>query len=371
MVKVQRIQVAGTEHLSWLVLDDDYVPIAPILAFLKFLDDLGRSPHTRRSTAHHLKLFWEFLRDEHLAWTDIDVAHLAAFVGWLRLPDPHLVPLSDVSARRTDATIDQILTAIHGFYDFHMRLKSVPDIPLYHFLMVPNRRYKSFLHGFVKTKPIQSRIVKVKREQRRATTLTKEQVAELMAACSRLRDRFLLALLYETGMRIGQTLGLRHEDIRLEDQSIAIVPREGNVNGARAKSRRSYVIPDTSSSLMQLYTDYLIEDLGALEADALPDYVFVNLWEGEVGRPMTYETVMSLMRRLRKKTGIWVTPHLFRHTRATTWLRDDHLSLETTAHLLGHASIQTTHDTYIHLTAQDVRDELRASRSRREVAHAD
>ena len=84
---------------------------------------------------------------------------------------------------------------------------------------------------------------------------------------------------------------------------------------------------------------------------------------------MTYETVMSLIRRLRRKTGIPVTPHLFRHTRATTWLRDDHLSLETTAHLLGHASIQTTHDTYIHLTTQDVRAELQASRSQKAGPH--
>lgn len=370
-MKVQRIQLTEAGHCSWVVLDDHYLPIAPIVTFLKFLDNLGRSPHTRRATAHHLKLFWEFLRDEHLLWTDVDVAQLAAFVGWLRLPDPSLVPFEVVSARRTDATIDQILTSIHVFYDFHMRLKSVADIPLYHFLMVPNRRYKPFLHGFVKTKLVQSRVVKVKREHRRAKTLTKEQIAELIAACPRLRDRFLLSLLYETGMRIGQVLGLRHEDIRLEDQSITIVPRANNVNGARAKSRRSYVIPDISPSLMRLYTDYLIEELGALEADHLPDYVFVNLWEGEVGRPMTYETVMSLVRRLRKKTGIAFAPHLFRHTRATIWLRDDHLSLETTAHLLGHASIQTTHDTYIHLTAQEVREELRASRSRQETIHAE
>jgi len=60
------------------------LPIAPILAFLKFLDGLGRSLHTIRTTAYHLKLFWEFLRDEKLAWTDIDVAY---FVTAL-LPNP-------------------------------------------------------------------------------------------------------------------------------------------------------------------------------------------------------------------------------------------------------------------------------------------
>jgi len=109
---------------------------------------------------------------------------------------------------------------------------------------------------------------------------------------------------------------------------------------------------------MQLYTDYLIEDLGALETDHLPDFVFVNLWEGEVGRPLTYATVRSLLRRIEKKTGIHVTAHMYRHTRATMWIRDDHLPLPTVSRLLGHASVNTTQSAYVHLTAQDLRAAL-------------
>jgi integrase/recombinase XerD len=42
-MKVQRVQFP--DRVTWLVLDDDYVPIQPILTYLKFLDDLGRSQH--------------------------------------------------------------------------------------------------------------------------------------------------------------------------------------------------------------------------------------------------------------------------------------------------------------------------------------
>lgn len=42
--------------------------------------------------------------------------------------------------------------------------------------------------------------------------LTSGQVQLLLADCDRRRDRFLIALLYETGLRIGQALGLRHGD---------------------------------------------------------------------------------------------------------------------------------------------------------------
>ena len=109
---------------------------------------------------------------------------------------------------------------------------------------------------------------------------------------------------------------------------------------------------------MGLYTDYLIDDLGALEANALPDFVFVNLFEGEIGRPMIYAAVMSLVKRLMKKTGIRFTPHMLRHSRATSWIKDDKLTLPVVSRLLGHASIQTTNDIYLQLTPQDLKKTL-------------
>lgn len=362
-MKVQRVRLS--DHYTWLVLDDDYIPIEPILAYLKFLDHLDRSPNTIRATAQHLKAFWLFLHEQRRDWTEVDVANLAEFITWLRQGDPAVVSIEPQQAPRTNATIDQMLSSVHGFYDFHMRLHTVPTIPLYRMLAMPSRRYKPFLHGIAKSKPIQTRVVAVAREQRIVKTLTQEQVKQLLNACTHVRDKFLLTLLFECGIRIGQALGLRHEDLSVEDNEIHIVPRRDNANGARAKTRRSYVIPAVSPSVMQCYMDYLIEDLSALEADHLPDYVFVNLWSGEIGHPMTYDAVRSLFQHLSKRTGIAVTPHLFRHTRATTWLRDDHLSLESTSALLGHSTLQTTRSIYDHRTVDDVREELKAAKQRR------
>lgn len=368
-MKIQRIRVPETDEVSWIVLDDGYLPIEPIQAYLAFLENLGRSPNTRRAIAHHLKLFWEFLNESQVDWTEIDIACLASFISWLRRPASEVPSIAPQEAERTNATIDQMLASVHGFYDFHMRLGAIPEQPLYQFLAHTPRRYKPFLYGIAKLKPIQARVVRVKRERRRVKTLTQDQVEHLIAACTHVRDKFLLTLLAQTGIRIGQALGLRHSDIHVEDNEIHIVPREHNVNGARAKSRHAYVIPDVPASVMQLYTDYLVSELGALESDHLPDYVFVNIWEGVIGHPMTYDAVMSLIRRVRKRTGIEVTPHQFRHTRATSWLRDDQLSLESTSALLGHASIETTRATYDHRNMDDVKKELQAARQRRENRH--
>jgi integrase/recombinase XerD len=205
-MKVQRVRLPDTDRMSWLVLDDDFVPVQPILSYLTFLHDLERSPNTIRACAHHLKLFWEYLRDERLCWTEIDVAQLAGFITWLRRPDPTMITLEPTPARRTNATIDLILSAVHGFYSFHMRLGTVPELPLHHLSTPYRRRYKPFLYGIAKAKPEQKRVVSVKREQRLPKTLTNEQVQALIAACTHTRDRFLLTLLYQTGMRVGQIL---------------------------------------------------------------------------------------------------------------------------------------------------------------------
>jgi integrase/recombinase XerD len=48
-MKVQRVRLG--DHLTWLVLDNSYVPIQPVLSYLQFLDDLERSPNTIRNAA--------------------------------------------------------------------------------------------------------------------------------------------------------------------------------------------------------------------------------------------------------------------------------------------------------------------------------
>jgi integrase/recombinase XerD len=313
MMKVQRARLSN-DQVTWMVLDDEHTPVQPILAYLKYLHNLDRSPNTIRAIAHRLKLFWEYLRDEHLCWTQIDVAQLAGFIPWLRRLDPTVISIAPRKAGRTNATIDLTLGAVHGFYSYHIRLGTIAELPVYQLALPHRGRYKPFLHGIAKAKPEATRVVSVKREQRQPKILTSEQVQCLLDACTHTRDRFLLALMYETGMRIGQCLGLTHADLSVEDGTLQIVPRDNNPNGARAKTRTMHTIP-LPEQLLHLYTDYLVDELCALEVGSLPDFVFVNLWEGEIGRPMTYAAVRSLVKRLAKKTAIPFTPHMFRHTR--------------------------------------------------------
>ena len=181
------------------------------------------------------------------------------------------------------------------------------------------------------------------------------QVAAILAACEHLRDRFLLALLAGTGMRIGQALGLRHAGFVSRDREVRIVPRAGNANGARAKLREAAVIP-VSTPLVRLYSEYMHTEYGGIDSD----YVFVNLFGGRVGAAMTYPAVHQLIGRIAARTGIGFTAHMLRHSHATGMVRRG-VPIEVVARLLTHTSSTTTSQTYVHLDAADIREALRRS----------
>ncbi len=348
-MKVQRVQLQEQHKVTWLVLGEDYLPIQPIEEFLTYLRNLERSPNTVKAYAHHLKLYWEFLQGSQLGWKTISLTQLANFVAWLRNPQVGVISLQEQKAKRTEATVNVIITAVYMFYDFHERTSEVADIPLYGSQIQLNRRYKSFLHHINKSKPVRSRLIKLKESKHLPKILTQEQVKVLIDACHRLRNKFLICLLYESGLRIGQALGLRHEDVRSVDNLLKIVPRDNNPNGVRTKSRDIFQV-DVSKELMEFYSDYLLNEFDETNSD----FVFVNLWDGVIGRPMTYGAVLDLFRRLSLKVGFTVRPHMLRHTHATNLIREGWDA----AHVqkrLGHRQVQTVLNTYTHLSNEDMK----------------
>jgi integrase len=162
----------------------------------------------------------------------------------------------------------------------------------------------------------------------------------------------LLSLLAETGMRIGQALGLRHSDFVSRDRQVSIVPRADNANRARAKTRDPVSIPITAS-LVRLYSEYLHTEYGPLDSD----YLFVNLWAEPAGQPLRYDAVAKLVAKLRTKTGIEFNLHMLRHTAATEMIRGG-VAIEVVAKILTHRSPTVTAQTYLHLDVEDLRAEL-------------
>lgn len=369
-MKVQRVRLPDTGQVSWMLLDDMYRPDEPVNRFLQFLINLDRSPNTVRAYAFHLKLWRQYLRERHLEWTDVTIDDLAHFTQWLRTPPVEGLLALDRVPVRTKRTVYAVLSAVYEFYTYHSNAGATPALPLYRFVTLPRRRYKDFLYHKTKSAPVTTRIVAVPKpepEKYLPKTLTPHDVSLLVAACRHLRDRFLVGLLFDSGMRIGQALGLRHEDIRSWDNEIDIVPRDDNANGARAKTHERYTII-VPRPVMDLYTRYVLDELAPLaeRSGAFPDYVFVNLWEGQVGRPLTYPTARAMLRRLShrvlKEHGVALPlrAHMLRHTYATEKIRAG-VPLAVVQKQLGHTSIATTVQTYTHLTTKDLKVALLAT----------
>ncbi len=337
---------------SWTVLGDDGEVVAPVEAYLAHLQALDRSPTTVRTYATSLKLWFEFLAQVQLAWDCARAEHVSRFVAWLRAPADNAVVLDGGSARRTAATVNKHLAALFSFYDYHARNGVTLAEALITWRRSNRGGYRSFLYHVNAGRPVPSRPLRLRQPRHLPRTLGADDVVALVEACEHLRDRFLLVLLAETGLRIGQALGLRHGDFVSHAMELRIVPRSDNANGARAKTTEPATIP-VSAGVVRLYSAYMFDEYGDLDSD----YVFVNLFAEPYGAPLRYQAVHQLVRRLRVRTGIDFNLHMLRHSLATDLLRHG-VGIDVVAKLLTHRSSTTTSRTYSHLDAADLRAEL-------------
>lgn len=351
-MRAQRLVMPGSGAESWTVLDEASATAVSAERYLAHLAAIERSPNTVRAYAHSLAFWLEFLALRRVDWADAGVEDVSEFVRWLRAPAANVIVMDASAARRSEATVNRHLAAVFGFYDFHARTGVRLAESLVAWRRVPRGSFKPFLHHVTMGRPVPTRPVKLRVPRRRPATLSVEQVTVVLGACTRLRDRFLFALLAETGMRVGQALGLRHSDFVSRRREVRIVPRADNANGARAKTATITAVP-VSAALVRLYSDYMHTEYG----DLASDYVFVNLWSEPVGHPLRYDAVAKLVSRLRARTGISFSPHVFRHTRATELVRAG-VPIEVVSKMLTHRSVTTTSDTYVHLSVADVRVEL-------------
>ena len=351
---VQQVVMPSSRRRSWTVLGPDGVPVEPVERYLAFLTDVDRSPNTVKAYAHDLKDWFVFLAGRALDWREVRLEDVGEFVAWLRLPpaarEGRVAVLPSVVAHCGAATVNRKLSAVSAFYQ-HAARHGVDLGELLTSWQPAGRRgtsWRPFLHHISKSQPAARRVIGLKVPRKHPRILSAAEMQAILGSCDRLRDRLLFAVLHDTGMRIGEVLGLRHEDWAAAERTVAVVPRI-NDNGARAKSAQPRTIP-TSAGLVRLYADYLHGEYGDLDSD----YVFVNLWGEPRGHPMTYAAVYDLVKRLRRRTGVEFDPHWCRHTYATGLLRAG-TPVEVVSKLLGHASVTTTAEVYGHLSVADAR----------------
>jgi integrase/recombinase XerD len=356
MMRVVEVQTNQHER-RYVVIDDEGNLVEPIVRYLKYLDRVGAARHTLRSYATALRLYWEFLTQQRLTWQHVTLDDLSNFVLWLKLPTRSLkvLPVQPVAQARSNRTINHALTVVIGFYDYHWRMENVSTNvrdKTTTYLPARARRYKSFLHHLTSGSPVAKNILKQKEEKRpQPQTLTKTQVQALLDVCANQRDRLLVRLLYETAIRVGEALALWVQDVDVAENRLHICDRGELANGAEIKTIHAPRTIDVSADLIDEIVGYVGR---AHTAEIETNQLFLKQRGARAGEAMTYADVDSLFRRLRRKTGIPVTPHMLRHTMLTL-LAELGWAPELLQERAGHASFQYTYQTYVHPSQEALR----------------
>lgn len=361
-MRVQEVKLE--EGKRYLLVDNQGIPVLPVARYLKSLVEMGNSSNTQKTYCYALKHYFMYLEETSKDYREVRLCDLQGFVAWLNSPYgsskiESLFPNQKGKQRvRTAKTVNLAITAVTNFYDYLYRNEELSwdmDQMVKRILFTSGRkRYKDFLHHVNKDKPSVRNVLKMKEPRKRVQTLTKEQVEAVLTATTNIRDRFLIQLLFETGLRIGEALSLFFGDFKFDHRGhrIRLTDRGELKNGAKLKTgeREIYI----SHSLRDLYDDYLYEVIDELDIDT--NFVFVKLRGENTGMPMTYSDVEALFKRLRQKTGIHVHPHLFRHTHATLFYQTTK-DIKQVQERLGHAQVQTTMELYVHPSQEDIRNE--------------
>jgi integrase len=367
--RVQRLALSSGER-TWTVLGADHRMVEPAEQYLEYLRAQRASPNTVKAYARALALWWQYLDAFGLRWDVVTVEGFGAFLTWLRTGDsPLVVSIERRAARFAESTIAARLAVVMSCYDFHVLNGVDVGRDLYRITHGGGRRYKPLLEHIARRKGRREPVIRVRhRGGGPSPILTPGQIERIYEACASwdaesrewrgsVRNRLLWMVLAETGLRLGEALGLRHRDWHTgcgDTPFIEVIDRD-NAHGVRAKSgyRRVYV----SDELDRLYGEYVwrLCEVGAdLVAEDFDDScVFVNLDRAPRFAPWRPDSVYDLVGRLRRELvgqvpQAW-TPHWMRHSHATALLLSG-VPVHVVSRRLGHCDVQTTLNTYAHVT---------------------
>ncbi len=276
---------------------------ADIHAFLDVLaGERSASPHTLAAYSRDLRQFSQFLEQEGLS-------------SWAGVTPPvarrYLAALGRRYARRTMA---RKLSAVRSFFRFLYREAKVSRNPL---VLISSPKQHRRLPKF----------------------LTPEEVGAVLRAPDTstplgLRDRTLLEVLYATGMRVGELVSVRIDDLTWNGDL--------RVMGKGRKERIVLLAPAVEDVLRR----YLDVARPALVQGLDPGIVFLNARGGALSDRGVRIIVDRHIRRV--AFGRHISPHVLRHTFATHLL-DGGADLRVVQELLGHSSLATT-QVYTHVS---------------------
>ncbi|MDD1663972.1 MAG: site-specific integrase, partial [Methanomicrobiales archaeon] len=171
-----------------------------------------------------------------------------------------------------------------------------------------------------------------------ASLLTKDEVEAMIRASPSSRDRALIAILAEGGLRIGEAASLTWGEFKFDEHGAVV-----NVNAKTEKPRWVRFIAAVS------YLAAWKADYPGTPENSQP--VFVSERKGRI----SYQAIYKQIRRIAKAAGVQkkVTPHIFRHTAITNLIRSGVQESVIKKMMWGSLSSEML-ATYLHMTGEDI-----------------
>jgi site-specific recombinase XerD len=244
--------------------------------WLRDLDIAERSKATLRFYRQNLEPFREFVEaGGPVDLKSVGVEDIRSF----------LLSYQNGSAKRSAFAIDAKYRTLRAFWNWAIK------------------------EGYALDNPVES--LKAPRLPRKIIpTFSPEDIKRMLATCDTnrflgLRDRAMILVLYDTGVRVGELVGMRVADLDIESRLL-------RVTGKGNKMRTVHISNNTLRALWAYLKKFRGEPA-------------TTLWLSEERRPLTDDGVRQAVRRIAKRAGITsgvrASPHTFRHTFAIEFLR--------------------------------------------------
>ncbi|MGB2906162.1 MAG: tyrosine recombinase XerC [Candidatus Aminicenantaceae bacterium] len=289
-----------------------------IEAFINHLQyERNASPHTLDAYRRNLLQFYAHMQETGVSFSRIDNMAIRSFLAAL------------YRKQEKKSTIARKLAALRSFFQFCVQKKWLKDNP--------------------------AKVVATPRQEKHVPSfLSEEEMAALLDVPDTrrpldLRDKALLELLYATGIRVSELVGLDWEDINFEERLLRV----------RGKGKKERLVPYGRSAEDSLYAYFRVRP--ALSQDRVDETaVFLNYR----GQRLSARSVQRIVRFYIQQTALKrkISPHSLRHSFASHLLSRG-ADLRSIQELLGHASLATTQK-YTHLDLKHLLDVYRKSHPR-------
>lgn len=278
--------------------------------FLAWMDtERGASRHTLINYSKDLADLCDYLEESAVTVIeDVDFFMLRGFVAML------------YEKNMAKSTVERKIASLKSFFNYLQKKNKSEDNPA-RMLKFPKKEQKAF------------KVFNID------AILGLLEIAD-KSEPSGMRDALILELMYGTGMRVSELVGLNISDIDFGGLRIRV----------RGKGKKERIVPiaDLHISMIRQYLDVLPDICGGVLKDS--EALLIN----RLGTRLTDRSVRRIVEKYLQLAGLPLdfSPHSFRHTYATHLLEGG-ADLRTIQELLGHESLSTTQK-YTHLNLSEL-----------------